>query len=314
MKRNILVLLFFIGLSVSSFAYQMETEIQDYIKRKRDSIEAIPSLTEEQKLKMILESMIGPKKPQTETQSGNNTPTESNSNVIEQNDNSEGFNLDDFLNNLNENYQNSELFEIMMNSMTLPDEEFGPMIAKINVIDTVVKKFSCSGGNIVGEGNSQVDSNLLFIYWSFGLPRKGIYTSCKGGTTMEVDYFGRTVIPVNSVFDCITPLPKITDSIVRYADKRKTKLIVMDVLTGENIFEKNVEAAKTKSVSAIVSQIKKENMEISMESESPSLPDGYTYSEYKTIDIRNIPPGLYFIAILDEVGDVAYIKTYNKEK
>ena len=302
MNKFIFVFIFFM-FSASSFA--VET-IKELINKKIDSAGALiysdTSLAEEEIAKMQISAIFGNTKTtssETENSSklnGTNTSKIVGSVEIE---NSEGFDTGLIENNILSTIVNTTM-ESIMESITLGDKEFGLLNRKINVIDTVTKKFTCSGGNIAGGKSQNVDSNLIFIYWAFGLPRKGIYTSCKGGATVEVDYFDRTTVPANGFSAMI---PHISDSVFRITYDEKTTLLVIDVLTGDLVLEKNIDAASRTEGTFFGSS----------DALGISTNMSKIHRDSKKIDIKNISAGLYFFAILDSVGDVIYIKTYNKE-
>ena len=238
----------FVQFSIPSFA----DELQQFFNQKVDSINAVISndttLTEEQKFQMMLDVLSGEKRIQSE--SGNKKTSDTNVKVIQSTKiikkDADGREYevdlgdtqilpDDFI---------SKIAEKTKNSIVSPDTEFRKFFIVPNdlknAIDTVVKKISCSGGNIVGNSSLQKnDSNLIYIYWAFGLPRKGVYTSCKGGATVAVDYFDGTKVPNTDWLN--TLFPYVSDSVIIYAYKKKTTLLIMDAMTGENVFEKIIE-------------------------------------------------------------------------
>jgi hypothetical protein len=303
-KHTILIFIFFIVFSISSFA----DELEDYMKQKLDSIEAIidkdPSLTEDQKAMMRMSVIFGNQKLPNKAVDSNSI-SDSNKSIIQGFD--ANFNNQIDLNNL---AIDSGFMDAGMNIFTTPDKEFAPLQSKINVIDTVIKKFSCSGGTAMRDGKTQQqsDSTPIFIYWAFGLPRKGVYTSCKGGAKVEVDYFDRTIIPLENESDFV--ISKISDSTIKYTYNKKTTLLIMDVLTGKNVFEKNIEPTKIRKK---VSGVDEGNF-VGEVAEMGSTLSNVGENEVIATNIRNVPSGLYFVAILDNESNVIFIKTYNKEK
>jgi hypothetical protein len=172
------------------------------------------------------------------------------------------------------------------------DPQFDLLSKKENVSEIVVKVVECDTGN-----------TDLRVHWHSGLPRTGIFTDCSGNT-ININYFDSSINPPLNCLYITSPDIELNE--IKFAPSHNIVKII-DALTGMLVIDKTFPSIIPDSI---------DTLDLGASNPPAGVPPltrpNFDINRYNPVDISTLAKGIYFISIFNNLGEVIYIKTLDR--